>query len=110
MADFSAWYRSARAGAAECGIRHDISHSIAIPQPRAKPQQIQGLDGPRLQLSVTDVPGDALALASVLDTLITTILGWTPVANDGGAALKSAITSAFAGFVTSGSVRTKVDQ
>lgn len=60
-------------------------------------------------LDVTDkgVPTgtvDALALASKIDLFIQTVMGWTPVANDGGAALKAALQAASPPFTTSTTV------
>lgn len=62
-------------------------------------------NGSKIQLGAS--PTDALALGSVVDKFIQTVMGWIPVADDGGAALKSALTTA--GFsITSTSKSTLV--
>lgn len=45
---------------------------------------------------------DALALASVLDLVMQALQSWTPVANDGGAALKTALGAALTLYGTAG--------
>lgn len=44
-------------------------------------------------------PGDAAALASMLDKLVAVIKAWVPASGDGGAALKAAVTTAFPAIV-----------
>lgn len=55
-------------------------------------QPLITIDGSHIQLGATG--GDFLALASVVDKFIQTVMAWVPAPNDGGAALKMALTSA----------------
>jgi len=62
----------------------------------------------------SEAPADAVALASkvekALDDLKTAIQGWTPIANDGGAALKTALGTLFSSWPGSlGSSKVKAD-
>jgi hypothetical protein len=62
---------------------------------------IIGKDGSQAQIRISDTeidlgatPTDPVALSTKIDLFIQTVMGWIPVPNDGGAALKTALTSA----------------
>lgn len=94
-----------------CG-KHTLDSPFAIPMvapdakffssPGADPNKlILGKDGStaQIRLSSTDIElgapaSDHVALASKVDLFIQTVMNWIPVPNDGGAALKSALTGA----------------
>lgn len=84
--------------------RHSLAHCWAIPGGGGLADVLPA--GPRLVLGGE---GDAAALASKLDLLISTIKSWITVPNDGGAALKAAVAAAFPTTATTGSARIKVD-
>lgn len=114
--NWDAWWTTGAAGAPEDGRTHDPSFAFCIPCVRRPGQQIAGLTGPMLQLGGSS---DSVALASVLDNLISLFKAWSPVSGDGGGALKSAFDAAFHAWagdpaptiaITSASTRIKVDE
>lgn len=75
------------------GRMHDTSAaagSLVIGKDGAN-QQIR-IDGSHINLGATVT--DPVALSTKIDLLIKTMMNWIPVANDGGAALKTALTTA----------------
>lgn len=96
--------------------RHSLSYPVAFPvvvpsksAPEGDPdvtandRMVLGKDNSNTQIQIKDDPtaptikifadaSDAPALASKVDAVLSAISGWTPVANDGGAALKTALT------------------
>lgn len=90
--------------------RHGGNYWVAVPGNITDPGALQdgaaagdglliGVDGGQAQIRITEQAiqlgaggGDAVALASILDSFIKVFLSsWTPVPNDGGAALKTAL-------------------
>jgi hypothetical protein len=88
--------------------RHDLSYPIALPciaptsgvlAPVVGSEAV--LDGPT-QIRLGGLLADYVALSTLvtaqLNALKSAINGWTPVPNDGGAALKTALTSLFSSW------------
>lgn len=74
---------------------------------------IIGKDGgaAQIKISATDIElgasaTDAVALASKVDAFIQTVMSWLPAAGDGGAALKTALTTA--GFTITSTVKSNL--
>jgi hypothetical protein len=97
---------------------HDLSDAFAVPCVRALPQKLQGVSASKLVLGKDSTPAlqihidgtdikigstatNYVAMANLvqgrLDALATALNGWTPVSQDGGAALKTALAGWVAG-------------
>lgn len=81
--------------------RHDYNDAIAIPGvfdfahvPTSAPTDALVIHGPKVRLADADAD-DKVALHSALVALKGAINSWTPVPNDGGAALKTILTNLF---------------
>jgi hypothetical protein len=93
---------------------HELTDAFAIPGGRAKPQKLSspsttkmviGKDGDATQqitidgtdIKLCDTATQYVAMSNLVTNLFTSLAtainGWTPVPNDGGAALKSALTA-----------------
>lgn len=96
--------------------RHDLSYPIAVPgisfegapladAPAANEGTITVGPGGVMRVSTAGGTADFVALAAKvlaqLNALKSAINGWTPVPNDGGAALKTALSSLFASWPAS---------
>jgi hypothetical protein len=107
---------------------HSLAHAVAIPGLFPAAQTIgsasasnlvmgkDGAEGLRVTLTAAEMQvggsSDSAALASKVDSqlnnLKTAINGWAPVSNDGGAALKAALTAWLTDTSASGSTKLKV--
>jgi hypothetical protein len=100
--DYSGWYETGSVSAPVVQARHDL-HAVAIPGLRRRGQGFSATGGHVTVASTgnlhlgSDAATAAVALApavtSQLADLKTAINGWVPVPNDGGAALKAALSS-----------------
>jgi hypothetical protein len=116
--DPSVWHRTGSVSKAADVGRHSPAHAFAVPcvYSRGNGPGDTGLRVAKavvtgkLEAGNAEIGGtaDAAALASKLDLLISTIKAWTPVVNDGGAALKVAVTAAFPTTASTGSAVLKV--
>lgn len=104
---------------------HNASHAVAIPGYRSKQAPISGASssdvtfmkdgfGITIKSDKVEIGGssDAAALASKVDDqlndLKTALNGWTPVSQDGGAALKAALVSWVADLAATASTKLKL--
>jgi hypothetical protein len=80
---------------------HHLSDAIAIPGLRAKPEAWHGAEAGVVTIGADNSPADFVALAAKVDAqlaaLKAAIVGWVPVPNDGGLALKTALAALFLG-------------
>lgn len=95
--------------------RFHLSDAIALPGLRPKSQAWKDVDGAAMTLGSDAGPADFVALATKVDQalqqLAQVFTTWAPVPNDGGAVLKTALTTLIAGgwptSVASGTVKIK---
>lgn len=124
--DAAEWRRTGELSGPPDQRLHSLAHAVAIPALQSSGNALADADGTNftlgseggIQITITDselhVDGDtdAAALASATDQqlndLKTAINGWTPVTNDGGGALKSALVSWISATAAVGSAVLKV--
>jgi hypothetical protein len=123
--DYSTWRTTGTANPPSIPVLHDLSSCFAIPGAFHNGQVVNPSDGTSIiikndnfEVKITDqdvqVDGqsDAAALASIVDdqlnSLKTAINGWTPASNDGGAALKVALTDWLTDVCNAASSKLKV--
>lgn len=94
--------------------KHNRSDAIAIPGLHADNASWSGASTSAITIGKDGGTDDAVALASKVDTrlndLKTALNSWSPITGDGGAALKTALTTWLAGTSNVGSASVKIKE